>query len=231
MEEEIFIEIKEYPNYFVSNFGRIKTSSKQSKHSIGRFHSLNERIMKCKASSFMYNVVSLRNKQGAKTFLVSRLVAKHFLENPENFEIINHIDGNKKNDHYKNLEWCTQLDNVKHAFLMGLNKSEKPIEQLTMNGVFIRDYKSSAEAGRLGFHFSNISQCCRGLRKSSGGFKWRYKNINKVVINAKTILDKSNDLKLETIQGLINVFDTGSINNEKVIIDRIRDLLNNNHFD
>ena len=53
-----------------------------------------------------------------------RLVAFCFLENSKEFKEVNHIDGNKKNNFYKNLEWCTRSHNVKHCFQIGLRNSK-----------------------------------------------------------------------------------------------------------
>lgn len=55
---------------------------------------------------------------------VHRLVAKYFVENPkpDEFDIVNHIDGDKMNNHYKNLEWCNISINTQHAYDNGLIK-------------------------------------------------------------------------------------------------------------
>jgi uncharacterized HNH endonuclease L245 len=60
-------------------------------------------------------------KDGKKKYVrVHRLVAELFVPNPNNLPQVNHIDGNKLNNHYTNLEWVNNSQNTKHAFDNGL---------------------------------------------------------------------------------------------------------------
>lgn len=62
-----------------------------------------------------YFIVTLYNKDVKKVFYIHRLVAEYFCvnTNPEEYNVINHIDGNKFNNHYRNLEYCNQLINCR----------------------------------------------------------------------------------------------------------------------
>lgn len=61
------------------------------------------------------------------SYLVHRLVAMTFVKNPNNYPEVNHIDGNKENCHYSNLEWCTRSQNAKHAHDTGLHLGRRSL--------------------------------------------------------------------------------------------------------
>lgn len=57
------------------------------------------------------------------------------------------------------------------------NACKKPIIQYSLDNVFIKEWMSIKDAGiNLGIHEYSIGQCCKGKRKTAGGFKWKYKN-------------------------------------------------------
>jgi DNA-directed RNA polymerase specialized sigma24 family protein len=70
-----------------------------------------------------YKRVTLWCKEfGRRREFVHRLVAIHYIDNPDNLPMVNHIDGVKINTHYTNLEWITCRGNTNHAFRTGLRK-------------------------------------------------------------------------------------------------------------
>lgn len=64
----------------------------------------------------------LSNNNTSRCEYTHILIAKTFLPNPNNYPIVNHIDGNKHNNRIENLEWCTYSRNNKHAIDIGLRK-------------------------------------------------------------------------------------------------------------
>ena len=90
-----------------------------------------KRKISSRVNKYGYKQVSLNKNNKQKTFLVHRLVGFAFLENTLNLPQINHKDGNKLNNHYSNLEFCTKGFNTKHAFENNLKGfKERALENL-----------------------------------------------------------------------------------------------------
>lgn len=99
--------------YQVSSYGRVKSLNyKRTKE---------ERNLSPYGNGHGYLSVSLRKNSKTKKVLVHRLVAEAFLSDRE--EQINHKNGCKADNHVDNLEWCTQSENLLHAYRNGLNHS------------------------------------------------------------------------------------------------------------
>ncbi|MBD3878207.1 MAG: HNH endonuclease [Quinella sp. 1Q5] len=103
---------KDFSGYQVSNFGRVKS-----------FHKGKVKILKPQLNQHGYLYVQLRTEKKIKPFRIHRLAAQCFIPNPEEKAQVNHIDGNKFNNHVSNLEWCTPSDNQRHAVITGLRPS------------------------------------------------------------------------------------------------------------
>lgn len=69
-----------------------------------------------------YHHVALRKDGKAHERITNRLVAQHFIPNPYNKDTVNHIDGNKTNNHYTNLEWADRREQLVHAYKLGLKQ-------------------------------------------------------------------------------------------------------------
>ena len=116
--EEIWKDIPEYEGFYqISNLGRVKRKKRNVNSFIQKsgFRAISDRICKSQDNGKGYKqiYVSINNKR--KLFYIHRLVAIYFIENPDNKPQVNHKDGNKSNNVFNNLEWCSRIENIKHA--------------------------------------------------------------------------------------------------------------------
>lgn len=122
-----------------------------------------------------YYYVHVRNALGKDLLLpIHRLVAKYFVANPYGLTQVNHIDGNKHNNHFSNLEWVSPIENTQHAIQMGLTPSRnKSVLRITDAGDMVA-YDSIKNAAKdTGINYDNIrSALYRGCR--AGGFYWMF---------------------------------------------------------
>lgn len=136
VNEEIWKDIKGYGGlYQVSSFGRVKSLARiKSKNGFYK-----EKFMRPNNNGNGYLQIGLSKNNKVIYYYIHRLVAQAFLLNINNYKYINHKDGNKTNNKVNNLEWCTQSENVKHAYRIKLmdKKGEKHhLSKLTKNDIF-----------------------------------------------------------------------------------------------
>ena len=136
--EEIWEAISDFPNYEVSNFGRVrnKKTGNYLTQKIGR--------------DGHYLSVYLCSNGKENTQTVHRLVAKAFIPNPEKKQQVNHIDGNKLNNKVNNLEWCTPKENNIHAIKTGLNHP----------GAYQKKSVKIVETGEI---FDGVVECAKAI--------------------------------------------------------------------
>lgn len=175
---EVWKSIKNYEGlYQVSNLGRVRSLK------VGNIKNLKPRII-----TGGYFQVGLCKDNKRSFFLVHRLVWEAFIGTiPEGMQV-NHIDEDKTNNRLDNLNLLTCKENCNHGTrnkriskkLKGAKRPEitirqsKPLTQNTLDGHFVREWMSAAEAGKNGFNHRHISECCLGKRKTHKGYKWMY---------------------------------------------------------
>ena len=177
-------KIKNFPNYYITDSGDIYSVNYLNKKRIKRIKKLKP-IKKTTG----YYCVWLCNNTKHFNKLIHRLVAEAFIPNPLCKKTVNHKNGIKTDNRVENLEWCTYSENILHAFKTGLkaspkpwlgkfgkdNHRSKPVLQIK-NELIIAEFYGLSEASRTtGISISNICHCCKGLKKSAGGYKWKYK--------------------------------------------------------
>jgi hypothetical protein len=185
--EEIWKPIKDYEGlYEVSNFGRVRNCRSYSPHTTSNKTKFGK-LKTQRENNCGYLRVCLSNSGVHKDFFVHRLVAEVFIENPEGKPAVNHIDGDKKNNHFNNLEWVSYSENTRHAYKNNLIStisdkkkiSIKKAQDMSKKKVLILDKKSGEKLGvfsslteaslYFGFHdkyFSNARKRGHGKFKA-----------------------------------------------------------------
>lgn len=189
----------------VSNLGRIQMKSTKTYGSlIGGYYNIN------------YN---------KKNYKVHRLIALAFLPNIDgNKNIVNHKDGNKMNNNFTNLEWCTASENMIHSVNILQKSTSIKIQQIdAITNKIINTFDSI----RLGADATNlstslISAACRGKIKTGGGFVWKFQNKNDSKVK---ILPKNNKLLHKRVKKI----DTKT-NKIIKIYESIKDACNDNNL-
>lgn len=163
-----------FENYQISDTGIIKSTDK---------------LLKFGNNGKGYLFVCLSKNGKTTRFYVHRLVASHFILNPENKKTVNHKDGNKSNNCVSNLEWCSQKENLLHAIKTGLRKSTiqsrykqsvSKMGKLNPNhrkvicvetGIVFDTVKKASKS--LGFGKTAVSNALKS-GGTSGGFHFKY---------------------------------------------------------
>lgn len=165
---EIFKDIEGYDNYQISNLGRVWSKSRNKIMSVGKH----------KSNSGYVQVMLFKDGEYHWRY-IHRMVAKAFIENPNNYRTVNHKDGVKTNNTADNLEWASDEQQQRHAFMMGLKGNGTA---LTDNEVF-EIYKMYFEqhiiprkiAEKLNKPFGTVRKICYGERLKDLLRKYREK--------------------------------------------------------
>ncbi|MGE7271389.1 NUMOD4 domain-containing protein [Brevibacillus panacihumi] len=183
MKEEVWKPIEGYEgSYEVSNMGRVRGLDRYTRTK-GK-PVLKRGVEKTrKEDKDGYYKVWLSKESKKKPFFVHRLVATAFIPNPHNHPVVNHIDGDKKNNSVDNLEWCSISHNSRHAFEIGLRaphcgNTSKPVAKLDPNtGAVVAVYRSISEAARQNnMSITHVSYCANGHTELAKGFRWVFVN-------------------------------------------------------
>lgn len=119
-------------------------------------------------------------KDGVNTHhKIHRLVAKAYIQNPNNLKQVNHKDENKENNIVNNLEWCTNYYNshygTKNHRIGMANKNHPSFSKKVFCVELDQTFESISEATRkTGVSVSQISRCCNGIYKSAGKLHWKH---------------------------------------------------------
>lgn len=152
---EVWKDIPGYEGiYQASTLGNIRTvEGKTTSNKRCATRHWKSRILKGRGDHYSTGKrVSLWKDGEVKDALVARVVASTFLGVPPEGFTVNHIDGNRLNNHIDNLEWLSLADNIRHGFATGLYPTKKVILQKEDNLL----------------EFVSMSECDKFLRRSKG---------------------------------------------------------------
>ena len=107
---EIYLIIKDFENYSISNFGNVKNN-------------LTGRVLKTSLCHPGYKKVNFHKNGKSKTVYIHQLVAEAFLLNPDNKKCIDHIDNDKENNNISNLRYATHIENSQNRSISSKNTS------------------------------------------------------------------------------------------------------------
>lgn len=145
---EMWKDIPDYDgDYQESNFGRTKS-----------FKNRKEKILKPLLNDNGYLKVILSKSGKATYYYIHNLVDMLFIPNPENKPQINHIDGCKLNNHFENLEYLTDKENLDHAVKLGLIKSGEDNYQAKLTAEQVREIRKLYVKGSSEFGYGGLAK-------------------------------------------------------------------------
>lgn len=173
--QEIWKPVEGYEGrYEISSFGRLRAYAQDRKDGKIRLGNLNARGY---LTTVLYD-----GKGNKETWLMHRLVARAFIDNPMGLPQVNHKDENKTNNRVENLEWCTNDYNSRYGTKCERVRQANMCCKTTSVGVFSIDedgnftfYDSIGDAERrTGNSHCNIVRALKGRRPRCGGMYWFY---------------------------------------------------------
>lgn len=199
--KEVWKQIHSYEGiYEISSYGNVKSLDRYipNTNGVGKRMIKGRQMKTCKNNSG-YHCITLKNNGNSKTLTVHRLVATHFIPNPNHYEDVNHNDECKGNNLVNNLMWMSHKDNINYG-----DRNKKASEKLkgtrtlsgngnaskVINMDTLKEFNTILEAS---YHYNipktGISNCCRNKAKTCGGYEWMYYKdyLNKTTLGEVTV--------------------------------------------
>ena len=124
--QEVFIPLQGFPLYEISQYGNIRNVTTKN-------------IKATRVSTNNYIAVDLSKDGNSKTYLLHRLIAIHFIPNPDNKQFVDHINGVKTDNRPQNLRWVTKSEN-------NMNQKKQDDKTSKYKGVYFNKRKNKWQA-------------------------------------------------------------------------------------
>lgn len=170
--------------YEISTHGRVRSVDRYIQRSdTGTSVFIEGKLLKQQVNRYGYLHLKVSINNISCMIRPHRLVAIVFIDNPHNKREVNHIDGNKQNNHISNLEWVTASENIKHAIATGLlpirygeqaNGFERAVD-VFKDGMYTTTLYGNRHMKEFGVDFRLVSACLKGKRKSHKGYTFKIK--------------------------------------------------------
>lgn len=183
MEEE-WRNIEGFPNYEVSNMGRVRSLDHYITDTWGRHYfragkMIKLRIQTGKKDHYSQIMACIYDGRKMHRVIVARIVAKAFIPNPNNYPQVNHKDENSLNNCVDNLEWCTCSYNINYGNYIKRRSASKKrsVDVFDMDMNYIKTCDGLVDAGNeFNVLPSSISMCCHNKCKSTRGYRFKFHN-------------------------------------------------------
>ena len=160
MDEEQWREWPQDPRIMVSNMGNVISHKRGSGYPLKVWH-----------TNDGYQMVGAGDAHRPSRY-VHRLVAETWMPNPNQYEQVNHINGDKSDNRVENLEWASPSQNMRHAYRTGLLKAEGTPVRIVETGEIFESVSECAR--RIGCDHSSISNCLAGRNRTCRGYHFEY---------------------------------------------------------
>lgn len=184
--------------YQVSNLGNVRSVERLVNYkNIGKALKSSKTLIPKKTKAGYYELI-LSNGNIRKCVRIHRLVAEAFIANPNNYPVINHINGVKTDNRVENLEWCTVQYNTQDYYSKTIR-----VYQYSLNGELLKIWDSVTNAAEsCDGDKTGVQHCCCNELKTYKGFIWSYiplnseecvkRNINKKIRKVGLFDDNNN---------------------------------------